>query len=204
MEGAAPVVRLVFSAESVRDEGFGQGGFAQAAVRDAGVHDQLRLVEVGDPGRVRITGADPAELGVGIRDRGVGRAVVAEGGVGEGFAHREHGQHARRRPCGRSGLVLGRRDECEGVSGLVLVGGLEAHAGEDVGHELTVVDGLGQAEGFGELGACLVVLAGVEVRPSCEARQLGRDAVQAVPQRSRTLLLEEINDIAKLADDRRP
>jgi len=124
--------------------------------------------------------------------------------VGEGFTHREHGQYAWRRSGSRPGLVLGRRDECEGVAGLVLVGGLEAHAGKDVGHELAVADGLGQTEGFGEVGACLVVLAGVEVGPPGEPGKLGRDAVQAVPQWSRALFLEEIDDVAELADDGRP
>lgn len=64
-----------------------------------------------------------------------------------------------------------------------------------------VLDQLGQAKGFGEVGTCLVVLAGVEVGPPGEPGQLGRNAVQAGSHGRGALLLEEIDDVAELADD---
>lgn len=70
------------------------------------------------------------EVGVAFRDRAVGGAVVPEGDMGEGFSHGEHGQYESRCPHSSWGLVLGCCDECEGIPGLVLVSGLEAHVSD--------------------------------------------------------------------------
>jgi hypothetical protein len=45
----ATLVGAGLAPQCVRDQGFGGRSLAQSAVSNAGVHDQLRLVEVGHP-----------------------------------------------------------------------------------------------------------------------------------------------------------
>lgn len=73
MKRTASLVRVSLAPQSVRDQGLGRRRLAQAAVANTRVHDELRLVEVGHPRRVRVASAGLLEMAMRFPDHAVRR-----------------------------------------------------------------------------------------------------------------------------------